>query len=379
MALIEDIEQNPARNLLDEARILEEQGNFQEALKVYLNLEKSLRESGEKKNLLSNLLNEGWLLLHKLNEIDKACEKYLEAEKLCNEVKGSGPLKLILHDLAYIFLKKEDKQKAILKYSGYLDKKKADKLYDKFKMDMADDKEWQIRLSKMKKRKSIENIIKFPDRQIVEYTELEVLGKMIREIEIRGNNIYAEASKLYHEKNNKEAIVKYDEYVSLNLLIGNKANILSGLIMMGRSMVRMKQYKEACSAYKSAEIYCRGQHLMNKYFKECLTLQSVLLINELDNFDEALTKYGELEVFCRQNDDDKLLLDCLHQQSWILFEKSGNYEMALQKAEEAEILSEKQRQWELYNKSLTIQVKILKAWGDKKAAKAKKKNLKKIS
>ena len=59
-------------------------------------------------------------------------------------------------------------------------------------------------------------------------------------------------------------------------------------------------------------------------------------------------------------------------------EKSGDYEAALAKFQQAEELARKKGDNKELKISLKNQVTILKSWGDRKAAKTKKKELKAV-
>ena len=107
-------------SLISEAETLAGRGDFSAALDKYSALEKMSRESDDKRTLEFSLRNEGWILLHKLEELDAAFVKYQESEKLCLGLHATTSLKLSLHDQAYILARKGTQAEALWKYRQFL-------------------------------------------------------------------------------------------------------------------------------------------------------------------------------------------------------------------------------------------------------------------
>ncbi len=353
-------------NLISEAGILEEKGDFQGALKKYVNIENVSRESGDKKRLETSLRCQGWILLHKLDDIDAALKKYMESEKLCRELKNKSNLKLCLHDQAYILARKGERNQALRKYREFKEENKTDAMFERFMSEM----------NKEEKKKEEQKMHK-AGRTIFDFKELEMLDKIIEETETQSSILFANGLSQYGEGNYNEAINLFENYVKLNYEIGDKKKVMGGLHNIGVFILKLDLFEDAQKMFQMEEGYCR--ELGDKEgLHKCLQNQSSILRNKLNKYEDALKKYTEDEVLCREMGDTKSLAVSLQNQAWILMEKTGDYETAFNKFRELENLLRESGDEENLKISLQSQISILKAWGDKKAAKAKKKELKSL-
>jgi hypothetical protein len=112
--------------------------------------------------------------------------------------------------------------------------------------------------------------------------------------------------------------------------------------------------------------------------KAVLQSEAFLLRYKIKNYEDAAIKYAALEALSRKLADEEQLMTSLSNQAWIFLEKLGDYEAAYKKSVELEEISKKKGNRDYYKTSLANQVHILNAWGEKDAARAKKKALKSV-
>jgi tetratricopeptide (TPR) repeat protein len=362
-----DEENKPFRKLLEEAGALKAEGKFREALERYIRLEQSGNELKNADLLLQGILDQGLVLLDDMGQNEEAAGKFREYVDLSKQLNNITHLATGLLGLAISLANMGTR------FGDSLDAwEELEKLVQK-------EENKNILLKALKNQAQIYFSHALNYEKALE--KLAIHEKISREINDKDHLEFSlELQAKCHLKlgNYNTAYTKYDELISFCKEHGKISKYIYCLVEQGYILaVHREDYKGALLKYEDAETMCLAIN-DKQNLKTSLQSQSYLLRHKLGGYQEALKKYVEFEVLCREFGDKPQLAISLQNQAWILLEKSGDYETAYKKSQELEKLSRETGDQENLKMSLQYQYTILKAWGDKQAAKEVKKELKSL-
>jgi tetratricopeptide (TPR) repeat protein len=391
-----------------EARALESNGNYPKAFEEYARLEMHAREHDDGSMLAESLRAQARLLIHRIRQFDRGIEKLALLAEL-GRTSGSREMeKEALIEQAYAYVDGlRDFPEAIRCFSAHEQMcletgDRAGLLASSYGLAVslaatgtmfgaALDKyaEAEQLAGELGKKSLLKKImanvadILFTHAENYEKAneKLEEYAALCREegdrdqLEVAVNN---QAKCLLAMEQYSAALRKYDERIRLCEEKGSKQCIAYCLIQQGYILSHhLDLSHEALLHYQQAEPLCieTGDEVN---LKAVLQSEAFLLRYKIKNYEDAAIKYAALEALSRKLADEEQLMTSLSNQAWIFLEKLGDYEAAYKKSVELEEISKKKGNRDYYKTSLANQVHILNAWGEKDAARAKKKALKSV-
>ena len=390
------------------AKALESDGHYPEALEEYARLEMHAREHEDGMMLAESLRAQARLLIHRIRQFEKGIEKLLLLGEL-GRASGSRELeKEAVIEQAYTCVDGlRNFPEAISCFSAH----------EQMCLETGDRE--GLLASRYGLAVSLAATGTMFGAALDKYAEAEQLAGELGKKSLLKKIMANVADILYtHAENYEKANEKLEEYAALCREEGDRDQLEAAVNNQAKCLLAMEQYSAALRKYdeririceekgsNQCIAYCLIQqgyilshHLNLNHeallhyrqaeplcietgddvnLKAVLQSEAFLLRHKINNYTDAAIKYAALETLSRKLGDEEQLMISLNNQAWIFLEKLGDYEAAYKKSVELEELSKRKGNREQYKASLSNQVHILKAWGEKDAARAKKKELKSI-
>lgn len=261
-----------------QALILHDWGRFEEAMERHKEVECICRKLGDNAILSASLHNQA-LIYKYWGELDQAMNLYKESEKLCRKFRDGNSLRMSLNGQALILLEAGRHNEALVVFSEseYLCRKlnNLDGLHNTLLNKAVILMEMEQFNDAMLLLKESEQLCR--DANLVEGLSCSLGNQAVILFKMKK---FDESLKLHREE--EELCLKIKDKDGLQHSLGNQANVFVAKGMGNKAM----------ELYKRQERLCREMN-NNKELATSLSNQAALLVNEYDNFDDALPLFEE--------------------------------------------------------------------------------------